>query len=93
MSTYTVDRTDGLEEQGAYDIAHRTEERERCSQRRRPGLVIDVFVSLLAVLIGFAVFKTTGLYDGMDSAAGKIAAGSLISLFYAVVFRYACYSR
>jgi hypothetical protein len=83
-------------------------ERRTCEDRRKPfginrgdqahhqrkkGLLFDIISSILVIFVGIAAYKFTGLYDGADSITWKIIMGSVISLSYVMVFRYALHSR
>jgi hypothetical protein len=54
---------------------------------RKKGLLFDVISSVLVISAGVAVYKATGLYDGVSSTAGKIGLGAAISFTYLAVFR------
>ncbi len=55
------------------------------------SLAVECIASILVVLTGIAVFKFTGLYDGVNSTIGKIVIGTVISCCYLAVFRHAKY--
>jgi hypothetical protein len=42
---------------------------------------------IVAILAGIAVFRYTGLYDAVDSTAGKIGLGSAIVYWHVIMFR------
>ncbi|UCH82213.1 MAG: hypothetical protein JSW20_06150 [Nitrospiraceae bacterium] len=58
-------------------------------KHRTFGLAIELITSILIVLAGLAVFKFTGLYDGVTSITGKIVLGTVISYCYLAAFRHA----
>jgi hypothetical protein len=66
---------------------------EQGSQHNKHGVLFDVISTILVIFVGLAVYKTTGLYNGIDSVTGKIALGALISYLYVAVFRHAIYTR
>ena len=70
-----------------------SKEIEQVSQHNKRGVLFDVICTILVVFVGLAVYKTTGLYSGIDSIAGKIVLGALISFLYVAVFRYALHTR
>ena len=69
-----------------------SKEIEQVSQHNKHGVLFDVISTILVILVGLAVYKASGLYDGIDSSTGKIALGAMISVVYVAVFRYAYYT-
>ncbi len=66
---------------------------EQIRQSNKHGVLFDVISTILVIFVGLAVYKTSGLYNGIDSITGKIALGALISFLYVSVFRHAIYTR
>ena len=56
-------------------------------------LAIKLISPILIILIGIVVLKITGLYDGMNSTAGKFVLCVVISYSYLIAFRRGLYSR
>jgi hypothetical protein len=93
----TVQRTKQNEREEVMNTSTALEKQEALGQKSEKGrnnkLLFDLLSTLLVILIGFAVYKTTGLYDGMSSAAGKVGLGAVISYTYLAVFRRAFHSQ
>lgn len=103
METLQLEKTDLTSEQNKEEDIMNTattltkqesiSQSKTAGQRREFGLLFDVVSTVLVVLAGLAVYKATGLYDGVASTAGKIGLGAVISYVYLVVFRRAAYLR
>lgn len=57
------------------------------------GRLHTILTSALVIGAGLAVFKVTGLYDGLSSSAGKIGVGVLISYIYLRAFWRGYYAK
>jgi len=99
MSTSILNKTGELQERRKFrDRRTNGERRESIETKKRSnpvryGLFFTIISTVLVILIGIAVYKVTGLYDGVDSILGKITLGAVISYCYVAVFRYAIYAR
>ena len=70
-----------------------SKEIEQVTQHNKHSVLFDVISTILVIFVGLTVYKTSGLYNGIDSITGKIALGALISFLYVAVFRHAIYAR
>jgi hypothetical protein len=68
------------------------EAREEKRTHKTYSLAFNVISSILLILIGILILKVTGLYDGIDSTAGKIILCTVTSYCYLIAFRRGLYS-
>lgn len=69
------------------------ETQEEKGTHKTYSLAFNVISSILLILIGILVLKVTGLYDGINSTAGKITLCTVTSSCYLIAFRRGLYSR
>ncbi|MEN8263821.1 MAG: hypothetical protein ABFR82_10185 [Nitrospirota bacterium] len=68
------------------------EARKEKSTHKTYSLAFNVISSIILILIGILVLKATGLYDGINSTAGKITLCTVTSYCYLIAFRRGLYS-
>ncbi len=74
-------------------ISVKNREDEAKGKYKKYFLAINLISPILMILIGIIVLKVTGLYDGMNSTAGKFTLCVVISCSYLIAFRRGLYSR
>ncbi len=74
-------------------ISVKNREYEEQGKHKKYVLALNIICPILAVLIGILVLNVTGLYDGMNSTAGKLTLSIVISCSYLMTFRRALFSK
>ena len=74
-------------------ISEKKREEEGKDTHNKYSFALNVISTILVIFIGIIVLKVTGLYDSMDSTAGKFTLSVVISFSYMIALRRGLYSR
>ena len=68
-------------------ISVKNREEEGNDKQKKYFLALNWLSPILMILIGIIVLKVTGLYDSMNSTAGKFTLCAVVSFSYLIAFR------
>ncbi|MCK5140061.1 MAG: hypothetical protein KAQ85_09485 [Thermodesulfovibrionia bacterium] len=63
------------------------------SQTKKHNLVLGILGSIVALVIGMAIYKATGLYNAVESNIWHVGLGGAIVYYCVIAFRLGFYSE